>query len=158
MHTHSHAGKPLSSCTCSLIGFIVQAPNEAAPVQSREDLSCLFLHTPHLVNPCFSQRSENVTPSAQVRVWDLSAGNELQSHPRQVQKSFLSSHRQPALHIPKVACSRNKGNSKKEKGSQQLSAPINVAFRPLGGPQWFHKVEGALQIKNNSLPVKGNVF
>lgn len=67
VHMHSHAGKSLGSCTCSLIGLIVQAPNEAVPVQSREDLSALFLHTPHLLNPCFSQR----LILSEVRMWHL---------------------------------------------------------------------------------------
>lgn len=57
-------------------------------------------------------------------VGELSPGNELQLHPRQVQSSFLSSKR-PAPHIPKVAGTKTKEAPESQPAS---SSPVHTAF------------------------------
>lgn len=149
---HSHVGKSLGSCTCSLMRLIVQAPSEAVSGQSGEDLSVLFLLA--LEDPYVSQRvilGTRRIPYILPRSWLETSAQEMRLTPGQVQNSFLSRARQPASHIPKVASGRKKGSSKKEKGSWQSPHPYphNSAFRsirnnclqPLGT---LHKAGGSI--------------
>lgn len=104
--------------------------------------------------------------SSQVRVGDLGPGNEAQSQPQASREQLLSS---------KTACSpHSKGSlqweQRKHKKARQPATPLSTllsaalswsqttACQPPGAPGWFHSAEGALQIENNSLPVKGNVL
>lgn len=133
MHTHSHLGKPLGNCTCSLMGLIVQAPSEAVSCQCRrEDLSVLFLHSPRLGrSTCKPERvilGTRRTRSIRPRSWLETSAQEMSLTPGQVQNSFLSSARLPASHIPKVASGRKKGSSKKRERKLAVPPPLPPQF------------------------------
>lgn len=84
----------------------------------------------------------------------------------QVQNNFLSSVRQPASHISKVASGWKKRKQQKKRKEAGIPLPTPIPATQLSDPSgtiacshWepFTKREGLLQIKNNSLPIKGNV-
>lgn len=111
---HSHVGKSSGSCMCSLITLIVQALNEAVSVQSREDLSALFLYLGRSMSQpeADPQHNENVIHSARSGFETSAQEMSYNLTPGQVQNSFLSGAKQTASHIPKVAGSGgNKGSS-----------------------------------------------
>lgn len=109
-----------------------------------------------------TQYSEVVIHSAQVGVGDLSPGKKLQSHPRQA--GSPEPRKTTCFTRSKGSQQQRKGSSGKEKERQPLSPPSTLLsgrsqtiaqshWEALGRP---HRGEGASQIKNNSLPVRGN--
>lgn len=128
---HSHVGKSLGSCTCSLMRLIVQAPSEAVSGQCREDLSVLFLHSPRLGRAMCqpemilgTRRMRYVLP----RSWLETSAQEMSLTPGQVQNSFLSSTREPASHIPKVASGRKKRKQQKKERKLAVPPPLPPQF------------------------------
>lgn len=107
---------------------------------------------------------ENAIDSAQVMVRDLSPGNE--PHPRPSIEQFPEQCEAACFTHFKSSQRLEKRKQQKKRKEAGIPLPPPIPATQLSDPSgtiacshWepFTKREGLLQIKNNSLPVKGNV-